>query len=199
MRVMILQRMVLRPQYPSLDQRPFFEERTPKETPRETFWRPNSRPREQLGPRATGGKHLLLEAQQRYSSYRAILVAIVSRNSFMLVFMGYRTIFLRYVAKLGIAQMCLCETKYQGGVSRHFGEVLTFLKKSRAIWGIAVIVSQYRAIWGQQDPTGNPSRNLFFLRFSNRFSYRYTFFSGAVSFCRHATLISKRDQTDFPP
>ena len=32
-----------------------------------------------------------LEAQQRYFSYRAILVAIVLQNSFVLVFMGYRT------------------------------------------------------------------------------------------------------------
>ena len=56
-----------------------------------------------------------LEAQQRYFSYRAILAAIVSQNSFVLVFAGYRTIIARYVAKWGIAQMCLCETKYQGG------------------------------------------------------------------------------------
>ena len=63
----------------------------------------------------------ILEAQQSYFSYRAILVAIVSRNAFMLVFMGYRTIIARYVAKWGIAQIRLCETKYQGGVSRHFG------------------------------------------------------------------------------
>ena len=55
-----------------------------------------------------------LEAQQRYFSYRAILVAIVSQNVFVLVFMGYRTIIARYVAKWGIAQMCLCKTKYQG-------------------------------------------------------------------------------------
>ena len=32
-------------------------------------------------------------------------------NSFVLVFMGYRTIMARYVAKWGVAQMCLCETK----------------------------------------------------------------------------------------
>ena len=55
------------------------------------------------------------EAQQRYFSYRAALAAIVSQNSFVFVFMGYRTIIARYVAKWGIAQMCLCETKYQGG------------------------------------------------------------------------------------
>ena len=89
-----------------------------------------------------------LEAQWRYFSYRAILAAIVSQNSFVLVFVGYRTIIARYVAKWGIAQMCLCETKHQGGVSHYFGGVLISLKKYRAIWGIAAIVSQYRAIWG---------------------------------------------------
>ena len=50
-----------------------------------------------------------LEAQQRYFSYRAILVAIVSQNFSVLVFMGYRTTIARYVAKWGIAQMCLCK------------------------------------------------------------------------------------------
>ena len=43
--------------------------------------------------------------------------------------------------KMGIAQMCLCETKYQWRVSHHFGGVLTSLRKYRAIWGIAAIVS----------------------------------------------------------
>ena len=63
-----------------------------------------------------------LEAQQRYFSYRAMLVAIVSQNSLVLVLMGYRTIIARYVAKWGIAQVCLCETKCQGGGgSQHFG------------------------------------------------------------------------------
>ena len=57
-----------------------------------------------------------LGAQQRYFSYRAILVAIVSQNSCVLVvLMWYRTIIARYVAKGGIAQMCLCKTKYEGG------------------------------------------------------------------------------------
>ena len=49
-----------------------------------------------------------LEAQQRYFSYRAMLVAIVLHNSFVLVFFfgggGYRTIIARYVAKRGIAR-----------------------------------------------------------------------------------------------
>ena len=92
-----------------------------------------------------------LEAQQRYFSYRAIPVAIVSQNSFVRVFMGYRTIIARYGAKWGIAQMCLCGTKYQGGgIAPFWGAAKTSLKKYRAIWGIAAIVSdsQYRAIWG---------------------------------------------------
>ena len=72
-----------------------------------------------------------LEAQQRYFSYRAMLVAIVSQNSFVLVFMGYRANIARYVAKWGIAEMCLCETKYQEGASHHFGGVLTCLKRYR--------------------------------------------------------------------
>ena len=44
-----------------------------------------------------------------------VLAAIVSRNSLVLVFVGYRTIIAQYVAEWGIAQMCLCETKCQGG------------------------------------------------------------------------------------
>ena len=38
-------------------------------------------------------------------SYRAILVAMVSQNSSVLVFMGYRTIIGRYIAKCHIAQV----------------------------------------------------------------------------------------------
>ena len=79
----------------------------------------------------------ILEAQQRYFSYREILVAIVSQNSFVLVFMGYRTTIAQYVAKRGIAQMCMCKTKCQGGgVSHHFGEVPTSLK-TIARWGVS--------------------------------------------------------------
>ena len=43
--------------------------------------------------------------------------------------MGHRTIIARYVAKWGIAQMCLCETKYQGGVSHHFGGAVRLPEK----------------------------------------------------------------------
>ena len=68
-----------------------------------------------------------LEAQQRYFSYRAILAAIVSQTSFVLVLKGYRAIIARYVAKWGIAQVCLCETKNQGGASHHFSEDFSLL------------------------------------------------------------------------
>ena len=54
-----------------------------------------------------------LEAQQRYSSYRAILAATVSQQYFVLVFMGYRTTIARHIAKWGIEQTCLCETKFR--------------------------------------------------------------------------------------
>ena len=67
-----------------------------------------------------------VEAQQRYCSYRAVLVAMVWQNSFVLVFFlggggashNYRAI----PCKWGIAQLCLCETKYQGGVSHRSGQ-----------------------------------------------------------------------------
>ena len=64
----------------------------------------------------------------------------------MLVFVGYRIVIARYVAKWGIAQMRLCETKHPAGVSHHLGGVFTSLKMYRAIWGIAAIVSQYANI-----------------------------------------------------
>ena len=57
-------------------------------------------------------------------SYRAMLGAIVSQKDFVLVFVGYRTIIARYVAKWGI---------YQERVLHHFGELLTSLCKYRAI------------------------------------------------------------------
>ena len=51
-----------------------------------------------------------------------MLVAIVPQNSCALAFMGCRTIIVRYVAKWGIAQMCLCETHYpRGGIAPFWG------------------------------------------------------------------------------
>ena len=45
---------------------------------------------------------------------------------------GYRTIIARYVAKWGIAQMCLCETKYQaGGLAPFWGSARLPEKVSR--------------------------------------------------------------------
>ena len=89
-----------------------------------------------------------LEAQQRYCSYRAILVAMVLQNYFVLVFVGYRTNIARYVAKRGIAGCACVKLSTKGGVSHHLWELLVSLIKYLAIWGIAAIVSQYRAIWG---------------------------------------------------
>ena len=46
----------------------------------------------------------------------------------------------------GVSHKCPCvKLSTKGGVSHHLGGVLTSLKKYRAIWGIAAIVSQYRA------------------------------------------------------
>ena len=80
---------------------------------------------------------MILEAQQRYFSYRAMFVAIVSQNSFVLVLMGYRTSITRYVAEWGIAQMCLCKTKYQGrGIAPFQGSADFPYKVSRdSSWG----------------------------------------------------------------
>ena len=92
---------------------------------------------------------LSLEAQQRHFSYRTMLVATVLPNYLPLAFMGYRTI-IAICCKMGIGQLCLCEPQCDKGASHHFGEPLTSRKKHRVIWGIAAIVSQYRAIWGRQ-------------------------------------------------
>ena len=59
-----------------------------------------------------------------------VVVAIVSQNCFVFLFVVYRTIIARYVAKQGIAQMCLCKTKDQGGGYRTIlGELLNSLKR----------------------------------------------------------------------
>ena len=67
---------------------------------------------------------------------------------FFPVFLGYRTSIARCVAKWGIALICLCKKRHQRGVSHPVGGLLGWLRKYRAIGGIAAIVSQYRAIWG---------------------------------------------------
>ena len=72
--------------------------------------------------------------------------------------MGYHSIIARCVAKWGIAQMRLCEVKYQGWVSHQFGALPLSFKKYRAMCGIAAIVSQY-PIWSGPFPplsTVNP-------------------------------------------
>ena len=89
-----------------------------------------------FGPFRSANRTPAIPDQQRHLS--SILVAIVSQNSFVLVFVGYRTIIARYVAKWGIAQMCLCETKYQeGGIAPFLGGVLTFALKGIARYGVS--------------------------------------------------------------
>ena len=74
-------------------------------------------------------------------------IATIFRACFF--FSGYRTIIAIFVAN-GVSHGCACVkiSSKRGGGSHHFGEVLSSLKNYRAMWGIAVIVSQYRAIWG---------------------------------------------------
>ena len=40
---------------------------------------------------------------------------------FVLVFLGYRTSIARYVAQWGIALMCLCKIRHQGGIASYWG------------------------------------------------------------------------------
>ena len=96
----------------------------------------NRKEKEQLvfsekGPEVPKMSLALLEAQQRYFSYRAILVAIVSQKYFVLVFMGYRILIARYIAKWGIAQMCLCELSAKGGITQFWGSAELPEKVSR--------------------------------------------------------------------
>ena len=51
-----------------------------------------------------------------------MLSAIISQNFFVLVFLGYRTSIARYVAKWGIALICLCKKKApKGGIAPCWG------------------------------------------------------------------------------
>ena len=91
----------------------------------------------------------ILEAQQRYFSYRAMLVAIVLQSFFVLVLWGGIAQLSRDTLQNGVSHGCVCaKLSTKGGLSHLFGGGLTSLKRYRAIWGIAAIVSQYRAIWG---------------------------------------------------
>ena len=67
----------------------------------------------------------------------------------MLVFLGYRTDIARYVAEWGIALICLCvKRRHQGGVPHPLGGLLQWLRKYRAIGGIAAILSRTIARYG---------------------------------------------------
>ena len=96
----------------------------------------------------------VLEAQQRYFSYRTILVAIVSQNFFVLIYNSRVT-----QLQNGVSHRCACVrlSANGGGESQHFGGLLTSLKKYRAIRGIAAIVSQYHAGFGATKANEEPS------------------------------------------
>ena len=86
---------------------------------------------------------------QRGRSF-GILVPIVSQNYFVLVLMGHRTTYRATCCKMGYRTDVPVRNSapiIEREVSHHFGGLLTSLKKYRAIWSIAAIVSQYRAIW----------------------------------------------------
>ena len=60
-------------------------------------------------------------------------MAIVSQNSFVLVFMGYRTTIAQYVAK-GVLHRCACvKLSAKGGVTHPFGQLYLPEKASRDI------------------------------------------------------------------
>ena len=85
--------------------------------------------------------------------YRPLIAAIVPRNSSVLVFIGYRTAIARNVAKW-VSHRCACAKRSAKGglgvVSHQSGGAQTSLKRYRAIWGLAAIVSQYRTTWGHE-------------------------------------------------
>ena len=54
-------------------------------------------------------------------------------NFYCVCFCGVSQNYCAICCKRGIAQMCLCKTKCPGGVSHHFGELLTSLEKHHAI------------------------------------------------------------------
>ena len=91
---------------------------------------------------------VVLEAQQRYFSYCEILLAIVSQNPFVLVFLGIAQLS-RDMLQNGVShRYAFVKLSSKGGYRTILGLCQPPLKKYRAIWGIAAIVSQYRAIWG---------------------------------------------------
>ena len=66
---------------------------------------------------------LSLEAQQRYFSYRAILVAIVSQNSLVLVFIGVSHNYRAIRCKMWLSHGCVSvKLSAKGGYRTNWGE-----------------------------------------------------------------------------
>ena len=69
------------------------------------------------------GVFLILEAQQRYFSYRAILVAIVSQNSFVHVLWDFAQLS-RDTLQNGVSRGCVCvKLSTKGGIAPFWGSV----------------------------------------------------------------------------
>ena len=92
-------------------------------------------------------KRVLLNAQQRYFSYRAMLVAIVSQNSLVLVFMGYRTIIARYVAKWGYRTNAPVTLSTKGGYHTVWGSANLLLKLPCSMAYRSDSIAVARDIW----------------------------------------------------
>ena len=76
---------------------------------------------EEKSKKKKGEKAMHLEAQQRYFSYRAILVAIVLQNYFLLVFVGVSHNYRATRFKMGYRTDVPSTKKSTRGVSHHFG------------------------------------------------------------------------------
>ena len=86
----------------------------------------------------------------------------------------------------GVSHRCACvKLSTKGGVSHHFGGVLTSLKMYRAIWGIAATVSQYlSAILGPEMGASilwTPGNNAFFLQEKKTHVHKIPRFRGGGS------------------
>ena len=79
-----------------------------------------------------------LEARQRYFSYRAILVAMVSQNYLALAFVGYRAIIVRDMLQNGVSHRCACVSpSAKGSIAPFWGSANLPEKVSRNIQGRA--------------------------------------------------------------
>ena len=93
-----------------------------------------------------------LEAQQRYLSYRAILVAIVSQNVFVFLFSVVSHNYHSICCKMGYrTDVSVRKKGANGGVLHRFGGVQTFLERYRR-YGVSQRYYHSIAIWRDMGP-----------------------------------------------